>query len=59
MATKIADTTPVADGASIEAFLTTQYGLEAVQRLIMEQSAPMQKPSTASIATRLQALLTP
>lgn len=56
---KIQDTSPVADGASLEAILTTDVGLEAVQRAIQASTIPSQKPTKAAIATALAAILTP
>lgn len=59
MATKTADTTPIADGASLEALLTSKAGLEAVQRAIMATTSPQEKPTLAAIQTALEAILTP
>jgi hypothetical protein len=59
MATKIADTTPVGDGTSLEAILVTKAGLQAVQRAIMDNTSPQQKPTIAAIQTALEAILTP
>jgi hypothetical protein len=59
MATKIADTTPIADGASLEPILLTKAGLQAVQRAIMDNTSPQQKPTIAAIQTALEAIVTP
>lgn len=56
---KVQDTSPIADGASLEALLTTQVGLEAVQKAIQATTVPSQKPTKAEIAAALAGILTP